>query len=234
MLARGPFVTGSSCARQRAGYTTDHSLNQFAWRSGVRRPGPDMFSVSQHGDAIGELKNLILPMRDIDDSRAGCSQSVDLLEQPLRFDFTECTGRLIEDQNARLLQDSSGDMRHVAMCNAQLRGWGGHIDCLTNVSHGFPCCVINGSPVDQAVSEWQAGCQRHVFSDRQRRKQLRFLMDRDDTASPRIDRVSQLNFHVVQSDGAGIRFQDSRDDIYESALPGSVLSDNCMYLARLE
>src|SRR5262245_56772992 len=67
----------------------DHSLNQIVWACFRDCQGSSPGPVFQDGDAVGNPKDFLEAMRNVNDTHSTLAQSADHREEPLRF----CGGR---------------------------------------------------------------------------------------------------------------------------------------------
>ena len=66
-------------------------------------------AVAHHDDAVGDGKDLGEPVRHEDDRHALLAKGAHPVEEPLRFRLRQRRGRLVEDQDARILRQRPRD-----------------------------------------------------------------------------------------------------------------------------
>ena len=76
--------------------------------------------VAQHGDEIADADQLLQAMRDIDDGDAARLQIADDAKQHFDFGRAQGGGRLVEDQDARVLRHRLGDFDKLLLPDAQI------------------------------------------------------------------------------------------------------------------
>jgi hypothetical protein len=59
---------------------------------------PLALAVAQHGDAVGDLEDLVEPVADIDDGLAGRGELLDHVEDADGIGFAERCGRLVQNE----------------------------------------------------------------------------------------------------------------------------------------
>jgi hypothetical protein len=79
----------------------------------------DEAPVAQHGDAIGELHDLLDAMRNVDDPDALGPEVVDDVEQPFRLSSGKGRGRLVHDDDARTSGERFGDFNELHLPRRQ-------------------------------------------------------------------------------------------------------------------
>ena len=93
-------------------------MRDFARSRFVAPQRSDMPAVTQDGDAIGQPKDLVHLVRDVEDRDAVGSQSPDDLEQPFGLRFGERAGWLIHDEDAGSFRESLRDLDQLLIADA--------------------------------------------------------------------------------------------------------------------
>ena len=88
----------------------DHHRDQLALVELADRRGADTGAVAQHRHAVGEREDLRQLVADIDDADALVAQHAHDRQQLLDILFDQRGGRLVHDQDARILRQGPGDL----------------------------------------------------------------------------------------------------------------------------
>ena len=97
----------------------DHAAHDVGLRQRVHRPGVDVAAVAQHHHAVGDLLELVEPMRDVDHGHAARLQQRDLREEVLGLARGEGGGGLVEDQQAAVAREAARDLHHLLVAEAE-------------------------------------------------------------------------------------------------------------------
>ena len=79
----------------------------------------DIGAVAQHGDAIGDRKNLVEAMADIDDADAALLEAAHDVEQTRHVAFRQRRGRLVHDEDARVMRQSAQNLDALTVADGQ-------------------------------------------------------------------------------------------------------------------
>ena len=74
---------------------------------------PDRAPVAEDRHPVGERPDLVHPVRDDDDRRPVRAQRANQLEEPLHLGVSERRGRLVEDEDPRLVPHRLRDLDHL-------------------------------------------------------------------------------------------------------------------------
>src|SRR5260370_21247726 len=83
------------------------------------RLGGNVLTISQHAHKIADTKNLIHPMRYINDGRPPLLQATDQSEQLLTVVNRKRTGGLIKNDDSRVDPDRGGNLYHLLLAGSQ-------------------------------------------------------------------------------------------------------------------
>ena len=92
----------------------------------------------------------------------------------------------------------------------------------------------HAAPVDGAESTHRRVAEEDVLRDRQVGEEPRFLVDDRDAQFARVGRTVDDHGLAVHRDRAFVRLMDAGQELHERALPGAVLADQRMHLARTQ
>ncbi len=88
----------------------DDGVDDLVHRQRGRIFGEDVTAVPQNGDAVGNAEDLVHPVRDVDDRDASFLEALHQREERVRFGRRQRRGRLVHDQDARILGQGLGDL----------------------------------------------------------------------------------------------------------------------------
>jgi hypothetical protein len=106
----------------------DHRFRRFAEHGGDDRleltdRRRDIFryalAVAQNHEVVGNVQQFLEEMTDINNADAGIAQAADDVVQPLHFRDMQRRGRLVENENARILQHGARDLDQLPVRQAQ-------------------------------------------------------------------------------------------------------------------
>ena len=101
---------------------TDHVADKPRAVEIGRRRGHHHAPVAQHRDAVGVAQRLLQRMRDEDHRHAVAAQGPHQVEQMVGLLRRERGGRLIEDDDARLVEHGARDLHHLPLRRRQRAG----------------------------------------------------------------------------------------------------------------
>ena len=147
----------------------------------AHRPRAHARAVAQDGDAVGDLKQLFQPVRDVDDADALRPQLADHPEQMLHLAVAERRGRLVHDQDAGLGPERPGDLDKLLLRHGQAGA--------PRSSGSMPAPIAleqlrararRAGASGPAARRRRLQAQRDVLGHRQVREERRLLVDRGD------------------------------------------------------
>jgi hypothetical protein len=77
------------------------------------------FPVAQHHHAVGDARDLVEPVADVNERDPFAPELIDLREKPLGFSAPERRGRLVENQQPGIERERFGDLDLLLRCDAQ-------------------------------------------------------------------------------------------------------------------
>ena len=132
------------------------------------RRGQHARAVLEHDDLVGDLEDLLQPVRDVEDGPAGSGEAPDLGEELRGLRGREHRGRLVEDQDARLGDQRLGDLDDLLARDAQAPDRGGRVEIgKAEIRKHPPGDPVGFAPVDD---EGQAAASASGRAARSRRR----------------------------------------------------------------
>src|SRR5690606_30572894 len=92
---------------------SDHHAHDVFARQVADQAGSDRFAVAQDGRALADVEYLIQKVRNIDDRHPFLLEGFDGLKEPLSLATGEGRGWLVEDDDARIDQQSTTDLHKL-------------------------------------------------------------------------------------------------------------------------
>ncbi len=196
-------------------------------RDGVGSPD---LSVAQDGDTIGDLPNLAEAVRDVDDGRSLCRKLSDGGEEEVDGILGERRRRLVEDEKPRRHGERLGELEEVAAGDAERR------DAIVEVALEMDV-VEERAHRPRAIgvaSSKMLGGDRHtdVLGDGHVREEGRMLVDDRDPELLRDHGREVLHRRALEDDRAAVGRRRARGDVHQRRLPGAVLPEESVHLAR--
>src|SRR5713226_5825553 len=210
---------------------TDHEQGELVL---VRLGG---FAAAHHlptaddGDPVRYLEDLVELVADENHARAFGAQSPEHLEDLVRLLRRQHGGRFVENEDPRVPVDRLQDLDALLLTNRQLIDAARGIDVESKLSGQQldPLCglpeVQKLAPANDLVPE------HHVLRDGEDWDEHEVLVDHADPTSDRIRGIADRDRLAVDEDLAGVRCDESVEDVHERRLPGAVLAEERVDLA---
>ena len=109
-------VSGEFCwhGEQLLDGATDHLRDQLIVSHIRHRPGGDAAPVAQDCEAVGDLPHFFKKMRDVNESRARCLQSVDEHKEAINVFALQAAGWLVHQDDAGTSGDGATNFDDLA------------------------------------------------------------------------------------------------------------------------
>ena len=114
-------LAGRLPRRPLADVAPHHEADQLVRRQALDLPRRDDAAVLQHRRAVGEAEDLREPVRDVEDAEAARLELLDDREHALELGAGEDRRRLVEDEDARVERERTGDLDELALGDAEPR-----------------------------------------------------------------------------------------------------------------
>ena len=207
----------------------DHELDDSSDRDLAHRVGGDLLAVAEHGHPVGDHRQLVEAVADVDDPHAVLAQPLDHLEQGVDLAVGEDRARLVEDQDLGVVGEGLGDRDQLLLADGDVGD--------PDVGQG----AVQAEPVEQLVhlgplggqvdqrAPGQLAADEDVLGHRQLAEQLRLLVDGGDAGVeggrgvPAEALPGHLDRALVGGLGAG-------DHLDQGGLARAVLADQRVHL----
>ncbi len=192
-------------------------------------------AVSQYGDAVGQLEDLVHAMRHVQNGDPLLSQTSQMREESPHFRLAEAGRRLVENEEPGPPRDGARDADFLLLGRGQLLDHAVGFDGDAELRQATTGLGMQGPPIDTAPSSPGPALAEHqVLGNRQVRKALQLLLHGRDASSQRVARGSERDRCSVQTDGSRVGRLDAAEQLDQRRLARSVLADEPQDLACLE
>ena len=212
--------------------TADDVLDDLVERQFGHRGGDDVPSVAQDGGAIGDPRDLVHAVRDVDDRHALGLEPAEKGEQLLDLAAGKRGRRLVENEHAYVARDRLDDLGELALPGREIPDEGLRIDLDAERLEQFAGAPGGGFVVDQAKAVLGLVVQEDVLRRRQRRHETHLL---EDHADPRaLGGFRRVHFErlAVDLDAACGRRMNAVQDLEDRRLAGPILPEQCVDFAH--
>ena len=171
-------------------------------------------------------------VRDEDDRAPVAGHRANRLEERLGLLRGEHGSRLVEDEDARLLVERLQDLDTLLLTEGELPDPCARIDC-----ESVPQRQLRDSPLDHPRAKQESPTDRAVIAEHdvlrngERRHEPEVLMHHRDPRVERIARRAELHSAAEEVDLSVVRPVETREDVGERRLPGTVLPQQGVHLA---
>ena len=146
----------------------------------------------------------------------------------------EGRGRLVHDDDARLVRQRAGDLHEVLLRDRQAAHRRGRIEIGLELREERPGAGVHRRQSIDAEARLRAGPTRRCSRRRKIVEHGRFLMDRGDAEASGVLRRAQAHGRAVDEDCAVVRRVEAGEDLDQGRLAGAVLADQRRHLAAAQ
>ncbi|RMU40254.1 hypothetical protein ALP30_05106 [Pseudomonas syringae pv. primulae] len=210
----------------------DHLLDQFTHRHlscGVQR---DLSAVAQDQNTVGDPRDFLQTMADVNERHAFGLEAFDLLKQQLGFFTAKGRRGFVENQQACVQGQGFGDLDQLLRGDAQTLDLARSRHIQAEAFQLFLRLRLHVVPVNLAVAHWQPP-DKDVLGNRQLRQQANLLMDQADTGTQRRTRRGGRVIFAEPAHGASrLRLHQARDNRREGRFACAVFAEQGEHFAR--
>ena len=211
----------------------DHQLDHRVERQVLDLVGADVRAVPEDRDAVADLGDLGIPVRDVHERDAlFLLELADELEQVLAGAVLQHVRRLIEDDDLGLGRQGASDLHHLLLGDAQPG------DHLPGVQVNVEALQVLGCPrverllVDHTHAPHGLHPEEHVACDIQVLGEAQLLVDDAETLVQGILRGTDRDRVSLDQDLARIGLVCATQNLDQGALAGSILAEQDVDFAR--
>ena len=194
----------------------------------------DGLAVTDDGDGIRDLLDLVELVGNDDGRDAAALQAEDQVQQVLGVGFVQRRGGLVEDEELHGLVQRLGDLHELLLADADFLDGGIRVLPQPHPGEQFAGPGAGLGPVDHAALDGLVA-QEDVLRDGELRDQREFLVDDHDAgvlAGPDVLELLDLGL-VDDVAGVGAERVHAREDLHQGGLAGAVLSADGVDLSGL-
>ena len=191
-------------------------------------------AVAQGHNAIGDLFDLGKPMGNVDDAHARRPQVFDGRKQAVSFRKRQRTGRLVHDDEPRVLRERPGDLDHLLLRQRKFVQAGFWRDVQAEAAQERHALRAHPAAIDQPQGAAPEPFAAHedVGGHVQIIQDVEFLVDETDAQPERIGRAANGHRITVEYDLPLIGLVDTADGFHQRGFARAVFSDERDHLAR--
>ena len=214
--------------------TVDHAADDAVLldRLGLAVDRIDRAAVAQHGDAVGDLGDLVELVRDQDRGDALRAERDQAIEQRGAVGLIQARGRLVEDEQPHLLGQRLRDLDQLLLADAEIGDQRVRRLAQADLRQQLPRAPVDLLAVDHACPRRRMR-EKDVFRDRHQRDQRQLLVDDDDPEPLAVVDVAEAALLAVEDDGPLVlaRGIDPAQHLHQGRFAGTVLADESVDLA---
>ena len=212
----------------------DHHPDQLRPAHPARVTGRHGLAVPQDGDAVGDRRNLLEPMRDVNDPGTPLAQPRDDIEQARHLPRAQRRGRLVHDDDARVRAERLGNLHHLLLGHRQPADEPIRIQRRADSVEQCGGMLPAGAVVYTAPRATTIERQGDVFGDREMRKKCRLLVDRRDPQLARGMRRDVGDGNAIHAQRSAVGPLRTGEDFDERRLARAIFADQRVDLAGSE
>ena len=150
----------------------DHQPNQLGAVGLGDNSGGHRLPVFEHGHPVGDLKNLIQPVGNVDDTVAFGAQGLDDAKQAVQVGAGQHGRWLIHNQDMSVHRQRFGDLNNLLLADRQVLDQLAWINMRVRSQAFQECVSIAGAPgrIDQPDFVQWRGFQKDIFRHREVRR----------------------------------------------------------------
>ena len=182
-----------------------------------------MFAVPQEGDAVGNLKNLIEPVADVNDPDTLRFQFVDHPEQSLGFAGGEGGAGFIHHDDAGILRECLGDLDDLLLGDGEAVALG--IDRHLHADPLEQClrpCLLAGAGNEADAAGFLS--EENILAGGQVRDEVELLINDPDAGRLRSLRGGDGGRLAIDLDRALVRLMGAAENLDERAFAGAIFA----------
>jgi hypothetical protein len=172
-------------------------------------------------------------VRDVDHRHPGGLHRPDHLEQLLRLGHAQRGGRLVEDQDARTLDQGRRDGRLHPLRHSEIAGQGLRREPGADHAHRLDRFPAHPRQVERAGPA-PLSPQEDIARDVELRHQRMILVHNLNAQVPRIVGAADPDRLAVQLDAPPVQRVHTGEDLDQRGLAGAVLADDGVHLTALD
>ena len=190
-------------------------------------------SVLEHGDAVGQLENLVQTVGDIDDSHALPAQAAHDIKQARYLAVVQGGGGLVQDKDAGLGQQRAGDFHTLLFGQVQAAHLRVGVELIAQALVYAQNFLAHGRAVQRAVPALFTR-EEHVFQHREVGKQVGLLVHKPNAQLKRFHGAGNAHTLAFQLDHAAVGLEIAAQHVHQRGFTRAVFAHKRVYLALFE
>ena len=211
----------------------DHQARHLFRRDAVGRARRDALAIPEHGDLVGDGRDLRKAVGNIQHRHALRLQVENDGDQRLGLDRREGGRRLVEDHDPMGHLQRPGDLHELSLGDRQPRYHRRRGDVGAEIVDRLGRERIH-APVIEHEPPAQLAAHENILRDRQMRGEQYLLMHQHDAVMLGIHRAVERHRLSIHRDGPLGRREMAGEDLHQRRLAGTVLADHGMHGAGRE
>ena len=214
----------------------DHQAHQLVLVGVPQGHGPHMPAVAQDGDVVADGEHLPHPVGDVEHCHPGLLQVGDDAKEDEGLRFGQARGRLVQDQETRIVNQGLGDLDHLLLGDREAADDRVGIEADAEpVEHGHRLAAHRAA-VDEGARDARLHPEQDVLGDRHVRGEVELLEDDGDALVVGVARPAQLQGLALEDELAAVRVRPlgAGDDLHQGRLAGTVLAHDGVDRAGLD
>ena len=200
-----------------------HRRHQLVLRQPGDRGGQYVPGVTEDGDGVAQLVDLLEVVRDEQEGHALGAQRAELAEEPVDAAGVQPGGRLVEDDQPRPEGQRTGDLHELPLFDAEILDAGGRVDLDAVLGEQSAGLCAQRPPADGALAP--EAVEIEVLRDGQLGHRHRLLVDAGDPALPGRGVAPAGSRLGTEGDGAGVRPLHPGQHGHQGGFAGAVAAD---------
>ena len=211
----------------------DHHADDLLGRCLGRVHGLDVATVAHDRDPVRDLLELFEAVRDVDDPVAPLTEVAGDAEQLVDLGVGERCGRLVHDQDVRVVGQRFRDLHHLLLRHRESRHARARIEPDVEILEQVRRLAVEGLLVEEHPSA-RLAADEHVLGHRQVAHEVQLLVDHGDPKVLGRSRGGDLLLLSTDADHPRIAPVDPSQDLHQRRLSRAVLPDQAVDLARAQ
>ena len=205
-----------------------HHLDDFVVGLCSRRVGGDVAAVAEHRAFVGEFRDLVHAVRDVEEREALRAQPLQHGKNLRDIGGGQRRGGLVENEYARFARQRLGDLHHLAARQGQILDQRLRMNVArTGARKRFLGYLPLRSPVDHAETLRRIG-DDDIVGDAEFGDERQFLEDAGDAGLVGGGRRSEIHLLAFHRHAALVGRDDAGHDLDQRRLAGAVFAEDGM------
>ncbi|GBD84463.1 hypothetical protein BMS3Abin02_00856 [bacterium BMS3Abin02] len=210
-----------------------HHLGEARSGGSSSRHGSDSAAISEHGDAVADVEDLVQLVGDEDERMTLGGHGAQCHEEVLDLLRSQDGSRLVERKERRVAIEGLDDLDTLLLSDRQLPDVGFRVDfdavglgeLIDSFGHGLQVH-------EQAARRWKS--QSNVLCDGDRLDQHEVLVDHPDAMGYGVGRRVDRHRLAVDENQTVVRLMEPVEDLHQGRLPRSVLAEQGVDLTSMD